>query len=141
LGVLTMAARMAEAIRAGSKDEQGRPTYQISAADLRIVRIYGLLHDITHIPFGHTLEDELGLFMRHDANPARINALLGVDSQLGQILREGLGEEEYSRFMQIFLWDDDPTVRLHRLSERGPGGPWERLSRFLRMDEPDHVYI
>src|ERR1700676_2276068 len=32
-------------------------------AEMRLVaRLYALVHDVTHIPFGHTIEDELGLF-------------------------------------------------------------------------------
>src|SRR5688500_5945297 len=31
-----------------------------------------LLHDITHIPFGHTFEDERRVFPRHDESPERI---------------------------------------------------------------------
>jgi len=38
-----------------------------------IGRLYGLLHDITHIPFGHTLEDQFGIFPRHDEDRARID--------------------------------------------------------------------
>jgi len=30
------------------------------------IRYYALLHDISHIPFGHTLEDEGRLYKRHD---------------------------------------------------------------------------
>jgi len=32
-----------------------------------IVSIAGLLHDITHIPFGHSLEDEFSVYKKHDA--------------------------------------------------------------------------
>ena len=45
-----------------------------------------LLHDITHIPFGHTLEDERRVFQRHDT-PERLRHFLprGI---LGQRLRQ-----------------------------------------------------
>ncbi len=33
----------------------------------KIVSIAGLLHDITHIPFGHSLEDEFSVYKKHDA--------------------------------------------------------------------------
>jgi hypothetical protein len=33
----------------------------------KIVSIAGLLHDITHIPFGHSLEDEIPLYSKHDS--------------------------------------------------------------------------
>src|SRR5438067_13640407 len=49
LGTCWMAHRMLEAI--------GR-TSKILSDDCTLIRIAALLHDITHIPFGHTLEDE-----------------------------------------------------------------------------------
>lgn len=45
------------------------------------VAIAGLLHDVTHVPFGHTLEDERCLFPRHDKG-----------SRFGRLLAGGLGE-------------------------------------------------
>src|SRR5260370_2848736 len=49
LGTSWMAHRILEAVR------RGQP---ISQDDERVIRVASLLHDITHIPFGHTLEDE-----------------------------------------------------------------------------------
>lgn len=49
-----------------------------------LVRTYALLHDLTHIPFGHTIEDELGFFPRHDHNPDRMKRLL--DDSLARLL-------------------------------------------------------
>lgn len=45
-----------------------------------------LLHDVTHIPFGHTLEDERCLFARHDKG-ARLSRLLagGLGDRLRQL--------------------------------------------------------
>jgi len=49
-----------------------------------------LLHDVTHVPFGHTLEDERRLFPRHDKG-ARLAELL--DGALGeQLTRLGVKE-------------------------------------------------
>lgn len=53
----------------------------------QMIRLYALVHDVTHIPFGHTLEDELGFFERHDSNQPRIERLLSDDSTLGKKLR------------------------------------------------------
>lgn len=47
------------------------------------IGVAGLLHDVTHIPFGHTLEDERRLFPRHDKG-TRLAAL--VASDLGDAL-------------------------------------------------------
>lgn len=39
----------------------------------QFVRLAALVHDITHLPFGHTLEDQAGLFERHDEHFERID--------------------------------------------------------------------
>ncbi len=49
-----------------------------------IIRISALLHDITHIPFGHTFEDERKLMPRHDKGD-RFH-LLTNHTQLGEAL-------------------------------------------------------
>ncbi len=49
------------------------------------VVVAALLHDITHIPYGHTFEDERKLFPRHD-NPGRTRSFLRA-GQLGERLR------------------------------------------------------
>lgn len=58
------------------------------AADLEeLIGAAALLHDVTHVPFGHTLEDERRLFPRHDKG-TRLATLLG--GALGRAL-ERLG--------------------------------------------------
>ncbi len=42
-----------------------------------LARLGGLLHDLGHIPFGHTLEDDLELLDPHDANEDRYEKLWG----------------------------------------------------------------
>ncbi|NUP50810.1 MAG: protein kinase [Catenulispora sp.] len=52
-------------------------------------RLYALTHDVGHIPFGHTLEDEFNFFPRHDQNHRRIERLIfRSTSELGQVFRE-----------------------------------------------------
>jgi uncharacterized protein len=53
-----------------------------------VVSIAALLHDIGHVPFGHTLEDEFaGLYERHDklAGPRLYEVLFGADSELAAL--------------------------------------------------------
>jgi HD superfamily phosphohydrolase len=48
------------------------------------------LHDVGHIPLGHTLEDEFdGIFEKHDdfASPRLRHLWLSPDSEIGQVLR------------------------------------------------------
>lgn len=59
-------------------------------SELRLAsRLYALAHDVLHIAFGHTLEDELGLFVRHDYNVERRTRLVERDdSEIGTVLRK-----------------------------------------------------
>jgi len=58
LGVNACAGRILNTLR-----RQGFPIEESLATQVGVV---ALLHDITHLPFGHTLEDERRLFPRHD---------------------------------------------------------------------------
>ena len=81
LGTSWMAHRILESVRRNQT---------IPEDDARLVSVASLLHDITHIPFGHTLEDERRVLPRHDKDEERVNYFLRA-SAVGQILkREGL---------------------------------------------------
>src|SRR5437588_11457218 len=67
LGALGMAQKMIDAV-----DRNPYAQTVIDDRAKRLIRLFALLHDLPHIPFGHTLEDEFGLPRRHDKNPARI---------------------------------------------------------------------
>src|SRR5881398_3523776 len=73
--------------------EKVRRVGTISPDDETLIRVSALLHDITHIPFGHTLEDERRVLPRHDKDEERVNYFLR-ESAIGRILkREGLQDE------------------------------------------------
>ncbi len=58
-----------------------------------VLHLAALLHDITHVPFGHTFEDERRLFPRHDESPLRRQRLV-AESAIGTVLRrEGVLED------------------------------------------------
>src|SRR6266571_3741613 len=81
LGTSWMAHRILESVRRNQT---------ISEDDERLIRVASLLHDITHIPFGHTLEDERRVLPRHDKDEERVEYFLRA-STVGRILkREGL---------------------------------------------------
>ena len=48
----------------------------------RAVLAAALVHDVGHVPFGHTFEDERRIFPRHDG-PERTRHFLGEGSELG----------------------------------------------------------
>ncbi|MBK8101642.1 MAG: HD domain-containing protein [Planctomycetes bacterium] len=83
IGTLHMANRMLDACnRHAARDPAG--CLRVTDDERRILRIAALLHDVTHIPFGHNIEDQTGLLPRHD-RPERFAAVLG-DTGLGQAL-------------------------------------------------------
>lgn len=58
LGACAMAQRIVRALH-----QRG---FDIDPTLARAIGIAALLHDVTHVPFGHTFEDERRLFPRHD---------------------------------------------------------------------------
>jgi HD superfamily phosphohydrolase len=81
LGTSWMACRLVHAVRR---------THAMSADEESLARVTALLHDITHIPFGHTLEDERRVLPRHDKDQERVKQFLEQGS-IGRILqREGI---------------------------------------------------
>ncbi len=60
---------------------------QISDMDQVAIPVAALLHDVTHIPFGHTLEDERRIFPRHDMDPVRLHHLIS-GSVIGEYLAD-----------------------------------------------------
>lgn len=58
----------------------------LSDDEKRVLYASALLHDLSHIPFGHTFEDERHIFTRHDV-PERVRAMLRRGA-LGKVLSE-----------------------------------------------------
>ncbi|MBL8150429.1 MAG: HD domain-containing protein [Blastocatellia bacterium] len=52
-----------------------------------------LLHDITHIPYGHTFEDERRIFERHDENKNRLFHFLDSQKVKTALKRQGVYDE------------------------------------------------
>ncbi len=72
-----------------------RSCVSISLEDKLLISLGALLHDVTHIPFGHTFEDERKIFPRHDKGNRLEYFLLG-DGALGKLLRKlGLAQVLY----------------------------------------------
>lgn len=78
LGTMAMARRIIAALR--------RQGCSIDQVEEEMVAAAALVHDVTHIPFGHTFEDERKVFWRHDT-PARFRAFLSQGG-LGGLLDE-----------------------------------------------------
>jgi HD superfamily phosphohydrolase len=55
-----------------------------------LARLGGLLHDLCHVPMGHTVEDDLKILVPHDGNVARFEKLW---NQIGSDVRNVIGDE------------------------------------------------
>ncbi len=72
-----------------ARDANCRP---VEAQERRVLRAAALLHDVTHIPYGHNIEDQTGLLPRHD-EPARFRAVLGSGELGDELRRQGLHDD------------------------------------------------
>lgn len=87
IGTLHVTQKLIEGIRLNAQLEP-RHSLGVSDSEARSIRAASLLHDVTHIPFGHNIEDQTGLLPRHD-EPERFNDMLaaGPDgTELGRVL-------------------------------------------------------
>jgi HD superfamily phosphohydrolase len=92
LGAVGVAQRMISAVKLNSEkaeyeqrdvppaDQDWRAS--LSEAEERFIRLGALLHDIGHLAAGHTLEDELGLFGKHDEDE-RLDYVFGDSKKYG----------------------------------------------------------
>jgi hypothetical protein len=81
LGTSWMAHRILEVIRR---------TRAVPSDEEQLIRVTALLHDITHIPFGHTLEDERRVLPRHDKDEERTAYFLRQSAIARILAREGI---------------------------------------------------
>jgi HD superfamily phosphohydrolase len=86
IGSLFVTQRMIDSINR-SFELDPAATLSVGEEEARVVRIAALLHDVTHVPFGHALEDQDGLLPRHDS-AARFRRVLERPTGLGAALRE-----------------------------------------------------
>ncbi|MDP7560302.1 MAG: HD domain-containing protein, partial [Planctomycetota bacterium] len=76
-----------------SRDQDGGRLGGFDDHEERVVRLAALVHDATHLPFGHNIEDQTGLLPRHDV-PDRFSSLFSLNTELGQELeRTGVRQQ------------------------------------------------
>ena len=95
IGTVHVAQKMIEAINLSFQLDPARGI-AIGEEEARVIRMAGLLHDVTHIPFGHNIEDQDALFERHDS-AYRYERMFTRDTPIGRVLDDlGLREEVFS---------------------------------------------
>ncbi|MCA8970604.1 MAG: HD domain-containing protein [Planctomycetes bacterium] len=104
IGTLHMAQAMIDAIRRNAHLDPSL-CRDVSEAEARVIRAAALVHDVTHIPFGHNIEDQSAILPRHD-EPARFERMLGEDTELGSELeRQGIRND----VLTLLGARDEPT--------------------------------
>ena len=89
VGTLHMAQTLVDAV-ARNADRFPSECVSVSADETRVLRAAALVHDVTHVPYGHNIEDQCGMLPRHDT-PERFLRMFGEDSELGgELRRQGL---------------------------------------------------
>jgi len=89
IGTCHLAGRIVDAVNANPSSQRA-----ISPEEAQVIRLAALLHDISHVPFGHTFEDERKLWPRHDEGGRISRFLTSPSSQVAQVLqRHGLQEQ------------------------------------------------
>lgn len=86
IGTVHVAQRLIDSVNLSFQLDPAA-TLAIGEEEARVIRIAALIHDVTHLPHGHSLEDQDGLFDRHDS-AYRYERMFDPTRGLGRVLRE-----------------------------------------------------
>lgn len=123
IGTLHMVQKMIDAVSHTCEKYKMKKSQSIGASiqpmEERFIRLGALLHDIGHVAFGHTVEDELFLINKHDSDE-RLNLLLRDEKRVWLDANEKtLGElidEEFLNYIPDELAKEGVTAsRIVRL--------------------------
>ncbi|MBW3624384.1 MAG: HD domain-containing protein [Armatimonadetes bacterium] len=135
LGTCHLTGRIIEAINAHPDTER-----KVSEEEARLLRLAALIHDVTHVPFGHTFEDERRLFSRHDEGP-RLNAYLdSAESKLAGVLDDLGIREPLLRLLspRSYVPDIQALPRLAPTLNMGPWA-WDLIGGTICADLLDYI--
>jgi len=137
LGAVGVVQRMISAVEfnAEKAKAKGRPgaCSPLSLSEERFVRLGALLHDIGHLAAGHTLEDELELIGKHDADE-RLSLIFGMEQwgegeQSKVISLQALIDSEFAKYLPKKLAESELTpTDIVRLLIRKP--PVDKADQF-----------
>jgi HD superfamily phosphohydrolase len=124
LGTVHVVQRMIDAVdHNGRKAQNGGATArrELAESEWRFIRLGALLHDIGHLAAGHTVEDELGLIGKHDADQ-RLNKIFESNTwanEDGQTLAQVI-DNAYAKYMPPTLSSVKPSVLVRLLIRKTP---------------------
>ena len=99
LGVLHMAETIIKICNENQAKYGSPDLLSVNPYERFIIRLFALLHDVAHIPFGHTLEREGNLFEKHEWDDKdRAEKILGDESEIRKVITKTL-----QLFIKIFL--------------------------------------
>lgn len=106
LGTLAMADRIVYAINENPKRQSPVP---ISPEGRYFTRLLALLHDIGHVPYGHTLEDETKvLSTKHDKDVGRLKYFMEMDAP--NSIADRIGPELYGLILDALVAKSDDHI-------------------------------
>ena len=74
-----------------ARDHEPNVLHRSIAEATVLARLGALLHDMCHVPFGHTIEDDLQILDRHDENELRFDSLWGeLDNGTAALIQPSL---------------------------------------------------
>ncbi len=92
VGTLHITQRIVDAINLNFELDP-RANLGVGEEEARVIRAAALVHDVTHVPYGHNIEDQTGLLPRHDT-AERYRAMLSNETELGRVMgRLGLADD------------------------------------------------
>ncbi|MGQ9523243.1 MAG: HD domain-containing protein [Armatimonadota bacterium] len=146
IGACHLAGRILEAVNANPNSER-----RVDPDEVQLIRLAALLHDISHVPFGHTFEDERKLWPRHDESGRAEYFVTDLQSSVAQVLeRNRLRDAVYSLIRHGGEDADSPVSHLMPFARQVVSGTvcadlldyLKRDVRFtgLRMDYDERIY-
>lgn len=111
LGTLEEAQRIIEAVNASPGSDTDH--FRLNKEEVKPARLCALLHDVSHIPFGHSIEDELGVLEQHDKSDKTIReALAPFKSQIDEYgQKEGKGLISYENVVKCLAGKGEDKVQ------------------------------
>jgi len=95
--------------------DNSKSDLEIKPKEQSLIRLAALLHDLGHIPFGHTLEDETGVVTSKHDDVERRNSLLR-DTEIGRLIDKNYGHDTLNSLIAILSTKHEDVWRLGDLA-------------------------